>query len=235
MHAESLLQGVHRIDEQGQQLLALRTFSGPEPSQRVDTVMTTLVDLAELLRASAPFPPRVERTLPAPTEAECLPDGGCSERTVERQSPDENALVRRLIERSYEQGPMTVDQLDPDTVDRVAAAERLATVDSWVIVPLSATAPYAHNWEPVVGVLLDRLDGIGDAFGQLARRARTGATAGPFVAGCEAVVEMLETLVAVVQRADANSRYVRHRTDHRQDELLSTIEDATTQLRSDNA
>ena len=235
MRADSLLQGVRRIDHQGERLLGLRTFSGAEPSRRIEVTMTTLVDLAELLRASAPFPRRIEGDLAAWTESEYCPDGGLSETVVGQQSSDEDGLVRRLIERSYEQGPLTVDRLAPETVDRVAVADRLATVDSWVIVPLSATTPYAHNWWPVVAVLLDRLDEIVAGFRRLARRATTESAGGPFAAGCEVIVDMLETLLAVVRRADANSRYVRHRTDHRQDELFSTIEAATTQLRSDNA
>ncbi|NGM68960.1 hypothetical protein G6M89_08030 [Natronolimnobius sp. AArcel1] len=236
MRADSLLQGIRRIDRQGEQLLSLRTFSGVELGHRIDATMDALVDLAELLRAGAPFPPRVELVSNA--------GGGRSSRTnvtnpnCTDADRDEFPLVRRVLETSYERGGATTDQLDPGIANRVVTDERFETVDSWVLVPLSGAEPYASNWRPVIETLSARLDRIVEDFRRIVRRVRAAETDRLLINGCEAVVEMLETLLLVVQRADADSRYVRNRTDQRQGELLSTIEQATTQLQpqsNDNA
>ncbi|ELY65905.1 hypothetical protein [Natrinema versiforme] len=240
MRADSLLQGVRRVDEQGERLLSVRTFSGSEPALWVDTAMAALVDLAELLRAGAPFPPRLETEIETETSdragRDCLPDGGSGRTaTGSGESPaDRDDLVRLVLETGYERGSTPIGDLSPAVADRVAAADRLETVDSRVIVPLSATAPYARNWRPLIETLLERLEGVREDFERIVRRVQAGDVDGPLATGCEAIARMLETLSLVVRRADADTRYVRDRADHRQDELLSTIEDATTQLRSDD-
>lgn len=239
MRADSLLQGVRRVDEQGAQLLAVRTFSGSEPAVRVDIAMAALVDLAELLRAGAPFPPRLETE----TESEAddragrdyRPDGGAELETENGDGPaEQDELVRLILETGYERGSTPIEDFEPAVADRVAAADRLETVDSRVIVPLAGTAPYARNWTPLIETLLARLEGVREDFGRIVRRVRADDVDGPLATGCEAIAQMLETLSLVVRRADADTRYVRDRADQRQDELLSTIEDATTQLRSDD-
>lgn len=227
MRADSLLGGVRRIDEQGERLLSLRTFSGPEPARRVEIATDALLDLAELLRAGAPFPPRLEPDAAART-VDARPDGGSS-----ADGPHGDALVRRVLEAGYERGATTVEEFDDGTADRIAAADRLETAGSRVIVPLSRTAPHAFNWRPVIEALLERLEGIRSTFGRVRDRVRAAGIDRPFAAGCEAIVAMLESLSLVIERADAGVRYVRDRTDQRQDELLSTIADATTQLRGD--
>lgn len=226
MRADSLLYGVHRVDEQGDRLLAMRTFSGPEPLRCVDVALDALVDLAELLRAAAPFPPCVEGRAGGPSETgDPRTDGG---------TKTSDALVASVLDTGYEHGSVTLRGLDAAVADRVTADERLMTIGSHVVVPLSATGPYARNWPTVIEALLARLDGVREDFERVARRVDASGTGGALAAGCRAVVEMLGVLVGVVQRADADTRYVRDRTDHSQRELLSTIETATTQLRSDN-
>ncbi|OLZ42564.1 hypothetical protein A6E15_17055 [Natrinema saccharevitans] len=232
MRGDSLLGGVRRVDEQGSRLLSLRTFSGPEPARRVEIAMDALLDLAELLRAGAPFPPRLEPDAAART-ADARPDGGSRVGGTNGDEDCEDALVRRVLAAGYERGATTVEGFDDATADRIAAANRLETVDSRVIVPLSRTAPHAFNWRPVIEALLDRLEGVRSAFGRVRDRVRAAGIDRPFAAGCEAIVAMLESLSLVVERADAGGRYVRDRTDQRQGELLSTIADATTQLRGD--
>lgn len=227
MRGDSLLGGVRRIDEQGERLLSLRTLSGPEPARRVEIATDALLDLAELLRAGAPFPPRLEPDATA-GPADARPDGGSP-----ADGPNGDALVRRVLEAGYERGATTVAGFDDETADRIAAADRLETADSRVIVPLSRTAPYAFNWRPVIEALLERIEGVRSAFGRVRDRVRTAGIDRPFAAGCEAIVAMLESLSLVLERADAGVRYVRDRTDQRQGELLATIEDATTQLRGD--
>ncbi|MGQ3413020.1 hypothetical protein ACT4ML_12250 [Natrinema sp. LN54] len=241
MRADSLLQGVRRVDEQGERLLSVRTFSGSEPALWVDIAMAALVDLAELLRAGAPFPPRLETETEAEAGdragRECRPDGGSEPATGTEGKPaerDEADIVRLVLETGYERGSTPIERLEPAVADRVAAADRLETVDSRVIVPLSTTAPYARNWRPLIETLLERLEGVREDFERIVRRVRAGDADGPLATGCEAIAQMLETLSLVVRRADADTRYVRDRADQRQDELLSTIEDATTQLRSDD-
>lgn len=238
MRADSLLQGVRRVDEQGERLLSVRTFSGSEPALWVDIAMAALVDLAELLRAGAPFPPRLETEAEAGDRAgrDYRPDGGSGETATgsEGGPADQDDLVRLVLETGYERGSTPIERLEPAVADRVAAADRLETVDSRVIVPLSTTAPYARNWRPLIETLLERLEGVREDFGRIVRRVRAGDADRPLATGCEAIAQMLETLSLVVRRADADTRYVRDRADHRQDELLSTIEDATTQLRSDD-
>jgi len=233
MYADSLLHGVRQIHQQGDQLLTLRTFSGPDPHHRVEITTSVLLDIAELLRANSPLPLDPVAHGNMPDEAEYLPDGGVHAHT-EADTSRGDCLVSQLIETSYEEGPPTVDGLDSETVDRVADADRLETVDSWVIVPLSATTPYAHNWRPLIEVVLDRLDSVLEDYRRVARRARSENSDRLVVDGLETVVEMLEVLSSVIQRADATSRYVRTRTDHRQDELLSKVADTTTQLWSDD-
>ncbi|QCS41028.1 hypothetical protein [Natrinema versiforme] len=240
MRADSLLQGVRRVDEQGERLLSVRTFSGSEPALWVDIAMAALVDLAELLRAGAPFPPRLETEIEAEAGdragRDCLPDGGSDRTATESEDgpEDRDDLVRLVLETGYERGSTPIERLEPAVADRVAAAERLETVDSRVIVPLSPAAPYARNWRPLIETLLERLEGVREDFERIVRRVRAGDADGPLATGCEAITQMLETLSLVVRRADADARYVRDRADHQQDELLSTIEDATTQLRSDD-
>lgn len=226
MRADSLLYGVRRVDEQGDRLLSMRTFSGPEPLRCVDIALAALVDIAELLRAAAPFPPRAEaRSVDGSGPADRRTDGGPT-------AVDET--IASVLAASYERGSATVGQLDAAAADGIAGDARLETVDSRVVVPLAATGPHARNWSPVIEALLARLDGVLEDFERVARRAEASATDGPLAAGSRTVVEMLGTLVRVVRRADADTRYVRDRTDHSQRELLSTIEAATTQLRSNN-
>ncbi|SER37342.1 hypothetical protein [Natrinema salaciae] len=235
MRADSLLQGVRRVDEQGERLLSVRTFSGPDPAWWVDVAMAALVDLAELLRAGAPFPPRLEAEAGARSvELEYRPDGGTREAGAEIDPQERDDVVRRVLEAGYERGETTIERLEPDVADRVAADDRFETVGSRVFVPLSATAPYARNWRPLVRTVLDHLEDVLADFRRIVSRVRAAGAARPLTIGCESIVEMLETLSLVVRRADADSRYVRDRTDHRQGELLATIEDATTQLRSDD-
>lgn len=252
MHAGSLLRSVRRIDDRGERLLSLRTFSGDDPARHVDVAMATLVDLAELLRTGAPFPPRLDALEGRDGDrgtAAYRPDGGSSESATagdpDREA-DADALVRRVLATSYERGAAPVDRLESPDRDRVADDDRFETVDSWVIVPLSGAAPYARNWRPVLEALEQRIEGVLEDFRRIERRVRAagsagGATTGAedadpglLAAGCAAIVEMLETLALVVRRAESDARYVRRRTDHRQDELLATIETATTQLRSDD-
>ncbi len=227
MRGDSLLGGVRRIDEQGERLLSLRTLSGPEPARRVEIATDALLDLAELLRAGAPFPPRLE------SDAAARPDGGSPADGTRDDAVRGDALVRRVLEAGYERGAATVGGFDDATADRIAAADRLETADSRVIVPLSRTAPYAFNWRPTIEALLERLEGIRSGFERIRDRVRAAGIDRPFAAGCEAIVAMLESLSLVIERADAGVRYVRDRTDQRQGELLATIEDATTQLRGD--
>ncbi|MFC4540395.1 hypothetical protein ACFO5R_00395 [Halosolutus amylolyticus] len=235
MRADSLLQGIRRVDEQGKRLLAVRTFSDPNPAWRVDVAMATLVDVAELLRAGAPFPPRlVEETCARPVKFEFQPDGGTRKTGTGIDSQKRDDLVRRVLEVGYERGQATIERLEPDVADRVAADDRFETVDSRVFVPLSASAPYARNWRPLIRTALERLEDVLDDFRRIVSRVQASGAAGALTIGCESIVEMLETLSIVVRRADADTRYVRDRTDHRQGELLSTIEDATTQIRSDD-
>lgn len=231
MRGDSLLGGVRRIDEQGERLLSLRTLSGPEPARRVEIATDALLDLAELLRAGAPFPPRVEAE--ATPAADARPDGGAPSTEPRRAAERGDALVRRVLEAGYERGATTVEGFDDATADRIAAADRLETAGSRVIVPLSRTAPYALNWRPVIEALLERLEGVRSEFERVRDRVRAAGIDRPFAAGCEAIVGMLESLSLVLERADAGVRYVRDRTDQRQGELLATIEDATTQLRGD--
>ncbi|WP_200531156.1 hypothetical protein [Halorubrum sp. LN27] len=226
MRADSLLYGVRRVDEQGDRLLSMRTFSGPEPLRCVDVALDALVDIAELLRAAAPFPPRVEaRGGDGPTAVGPRTDGGPG-------AVDE--AVAGVLAASYNRGSAALDRLDPAVADRVGDDERFETVDSRVLVPLSSSGPHARNWPPVIEALLDRLDGVREDFERVARRVEASAVGGTLASGCRAVAEMLGTLAGVVRRADADTRYVRDRTDHSQRELLSTIETATTQLRSDD-
>ena len=240
MRADSLLQGVRRIDEQGDRLLAVRTFSDTDPARRIDETIDALLDLAELLRAGAPFPPRIEGD---PSRSggrdergslEYRPDSGFQDGSVTDTHSRRDGLVRRVLETSYERGAASIELFDPETVDRVTTDDRLETVDSWVIVPLSSIAPYADNWHPVIETLLEHLDGILEDFRRLERRVRVAESDRTLRAGCGTIVEMLETLVFVIRRAVADSRYVHRRTDQRQAELLSTIERATTQLGSDH-
>ncbi|WP_128903755.1 hypothetical protein [Halorubrum amylolyticum] len=231
MRADSLLYGLRRVDEQGTRLLAMRTLSGPEPLRRVDVAIDALVDLAELLRAAAPFPPRVEAR---GDDADGPRGGGADGPRTDGGTRASDALVASVLDASYERGSAALDRLDSAVVDGLGGDERFETVDSRVVVPLSTTGPYARNWAPVIEALLARLDGVREDFERVARRVAASGTDGALATGCRAVVEMLGTLARVVRRADADARYVRDRTDHSQRELLSTIETATTQLRSDN-
>lgn len=224
MRAESLLHGVRRIDDQGETLLSLRTYSGSEPARRIDIAMDALLDIAELLRAGAPFPPRVD----ASATGEYRPDGGTD--PIER----DDDLVGHVLETSYECGGTTIERLGAEAADRVATHDRFETVGTWVIVPLGSAPPYARNWRPVIETLLAQLDSVLDDFDRIVRRIDASGNEGPLATGCRDVVEMLETIRRVVRRADADTRYVRGRTHQRQNRLLSTIETATTQLRSDD-
>ncbi|WP_256393083.1 hypothetical protein [Natronoarchaeum rubrum] len=228
MRANSLLQGVRRVDQQGAALLSLRTFSGAGPTWRIDVAMSALVDIAELLRAAAPFPPH-QRSATAIDDYRS--DGG---EVVDEAAVRRDDLVPAVLDASYERGGATVESLEPDVAEQVEASRRLRTVDSWIFVPLSPSGPYARNWKPVLETLLARLDDVLDDFRRIVGRVRADDSDAALTSGCDAIVEMVETLVRILRQADAGTRYVRERTDHRQGELLSAIERTTTQLRSDD-
>lgn len=252
MYASSLLQGIRHVDEQGDRLLSLRTLSGVEPSERLDAAIGTLLDLAELFRSSAPFPPRVERET-EPTVGADSPgvptnrnrSGETEDDDTRRTAPTD--LVRRVLELEYEHGAVTVEQLPAPFEDLVPELDRFETVQSYVFVPLASVGPHARNWPPTIAAILETADDVLADFRRLSRRVRadvrrsaTGhrAPAGrsrALVSGCETVVDMLETLLGVVRRADADARYVRTRTDHDQRDLLTTVVDATSQLRGDDS
>lgn len=221
MWAGSLLCGLRRVDEQREKLLGIRTFSGRKSLQRIEIVLDTLVDIAELLRAAAPFPPRADIDPSA-------------ENSGETRTDVSDAQVMDVLDTSYEFGSARLDRFEPVVADRITSNDRFKTVNSWVIVPLSATGPHAHNWAPVITALLARLDDLCRDFDRIVGRVTAGESDETLVAGCRTITEMLETLHRVVQRADASTRYVRSRTTHNGHKLLSTVEKTVTLLEGNN-
>lgn len=221
MWAASLLCGLRRVDEQGEKLLRIRAFSGGEPLHRIKIALDTLGDLAELLRAAAPFPPRVDID-------------ASSENSTDDRTAVSDAQLMDVLDTSYEFGSARLDRVESVIADRITGDERVKTVGSWVIVPLSATGPHARNWAPVIKTLLTRLSDVCRDFDRIMGRIEAGEREGVLVSGCRTVKTMLETLLRVVQRADASTRYVHNRTSHDGQELLSTAEKAVTLLRRDN-
>ncbi len=221
MWAGSLLCGLRRVDEQREKLLEIRSFSGREPLRRIEIALDTLVDLAELLRAAAPFPPRPEINISAENPAEIRTDAG-------------DAQVMDVLDTSYEFGSARLDRFGSAVADKITRNERLKTVGSWVIVPLSTTGLHARNWAPVITALSVRVDDLCRDFDRIVGRVSAGESGETLVTGCRSIKEMLETLHRVIQRADASTRYVRSRTTHNGGRLLSTVKKAVTLLERNN-
>lgn len=208
MYAISLLGSIRRIERRAAELLEMRTYVPTETEPKLSETVGTLVDIAELLRAAAHFP------------------------LVQHTKETERAVAGLLWTRyrRLSAGPDDLDEKLLETARREAGVE---TGESWFVVPLGESEAGAKNWQPVFGVIRDRVHGIIEDFRRIGRRLRSSDSAWRLVDLCDYVVEMLDTLMYTLGRITATKGYVTYRTDQEQEELLEAIDRQTIAFRSD--
>lgn len=213
MFACSLVGAVRAVEAHADALHAMRVLRGREAvERRTAAVRATCSDVAALLGAAAPFPP-----------ADL--DVGDRREAVER-------AVVRVLRSVYDDGVARLDDLDDATAATAERSPRLAVSGGTVLVPLAREGRRAHNWASVVAVLLEKLDGVLDAFRSVAGRLRS--TAGPARTTCDSAVAMLETLADVLRRARGEHRLVTHEVDGPWDDQAEFAEWTITRLDGDN-
>ncbi|MCQ4332339.1 hypothetical protein KM295_02315 [Natronomonas sp. F2-12] len=205
MYAVSLLGSVRRIEVHGVQLLEMRTFPSTEAEARLSETLTTLVDIAELLRCNAPFP-------------------------LDRHTERGEAAVIELLGRRYEEPSAPPEAFEAENVEAVREEAAVETGDSWLLVPLGTDGASARNWQPVFDLLQRQVARLAGDFDRISERMRAGGSEGHLGETCECIVEMLEVLEYTLGRIKATSGYVSYRTEHDQGELLEAIERKTTAL-----
>lgn len=130
MYAGSFLGGVRDVERRIDEILATTTLVGESLAWRhAIAVRATLLDLAELLEASAPIP-------------------------IDADTGDRS--IRPVLDARYRLGPCSPARLNeclPDgeaTVERLSADDRIEVVDSWVMIPLNRAT---RNWPAVISLL----------------------------------------------------------------------------------
>lgn len=199
MYAISLLGTVNSVERRGGQLLEMRTFDPTETDTLLSETATSLIDLAELLRVSTPFP-------------------------LDRHDRRAEAAVGRILEEQYSLLSVLPEEFDDETLE---IAERSAGVefgDSWVLVPLDGSDSHGRNWGSVLRVIRSRVAEILSDFKRVLHRLRASDSEQELRATCDCVLEMLESLEYALDRIVATAGYVTHRTDHDQTELLDALE-----------
>lgn len=208
MHAVSLLGSLRQIEINGKRLLEMRTFSRTETESRLSKTFSTLMDIAELLWASTPFP---------------LTQHG---RRVEM-------AILELLRGRYRELSADATEFDEETIDIARREAEIEVGDSWLVIPLGESDARGKNWQPVFDFTRSRVGDIIDDFERITERIRTSADTRQLVETCEDIVEMLDVLEYTIGRITATKGYVTYRTEHSQGELLDAIEKKTTALRGD--
>lgn len=190
MYAGSLLGGTQDVERRTEELLSATTLAGESDTWRhAVAVRAVLLDLAELLRANAPIPigadegdERFRVVLDA-----LYRSGGCSSDRLRERLPDGG-----------------------DTLDELAAADRVAVVDSWVVVPLEAVP---ENWPAVISFLWARFDGIASDVRRIRDRllADGASEDAPLVRTWSGLVGMIEVMVELLGRLSNYGRYIDER------------------------
>lgn len=199
MYAISLLGTVGSIERRGRQLLEMRTFNPAETDTLLSEVATALIDLAELLRVSAPFP-------------------------LVRHDEKTEAVVHQLLEGQYDQSPMSSDELNDETLSVVKRAAGVEFEDSWLLIPLDVSGRHGENWDSVLRLMQSRVSEILRDFKRILQRLRASDSERWLGEACDCVLEMLESLEDALHQIVATAGYVTDRTDHDQKELLEVVE-----------
>lgn len=199
MYAISLLGTVGSIEQRGRQLLEMRTFDPAETDTLLSEVATALIDLAELLRVSAPFP-------------------------LVRHDEQTETVMQQILESQYDRSPMSPDELNDETLAVAREAAGVDVDDSRLWVPLDARERHGENWGSVLRLMQSRVSGVLRDFERILQRLRASDAERWLSEACDCVLEMLESLEDALHRIVATAGYITDRTDHGQKELLEVVE-----------
>ncbi|MBX0325229.1 hypothetical protein EGH21_19570 [Halomicroarcula sp. F13] len=133
MQAQSLVVGARALDRRADALLAKQRLEPTSTRRQGLAQLSTLSTLNALIAAGTPLP------VPGTTDSE-------------------NGLVRRLLERLYADGDLSLAALDESLCNRAAQIDRVTTAGPILIIPLGLEGTARHNWRPVFRLLIDRLD-----------------------------------------------------------------------------
>ncbi|WP_324664320.1 hypothetical protein [Haloarcula sediminis] len=208
MYAVSLVGTVARVDAGARELLERRSFAEGTPTATFRDAQLMLCEVAELLDSHRPF-------------------------RLERHEDRVGAAVRHVVEAVYERGQVRQTAVDSEAVSVARQGAGLVERDGWLFLPLGRAEPICRNWRSVFEVLSDRLEGISDRYGQLARRLRNSEGAASHRRACDTVREMLDVLRSSLERLTTVRDYVSIRTDHDQTELLETAKRQMTAFSGD--
>ena len=208
MYAISLLGTVGSIERRGERLLEMRTFDPAETDTLLSETAETLIDLAELLRVSAPFP-------------------------LARHGNRAERALQLVLKGQYDRSSVRPDELEGETVEIAERAAGVESIGSWLFVPLDGGARCDGNWGSVLRLIRGRIGDILSDFEQILQRLRTSGSERRLGKACDCVLEMLESLEYALDRIVATAGYVTHRTDHDHRELLDAVERKTAALTGD--
>lgn len=199
MYAISLLGTVSSLERRGGQLLEMRTFDPTETETLLSETTATLIDLAELLRVSAPFP-------------------------LDRHDRRTETAVVRILEKQYRLLSVLPEEFGAETLEIAERSAGVEVGDAWVLVPLDGSDSYGRNWGSVLRLIQSRVEEILADFERVLQRLQASDSEQELRAACDGVLEMLESLEYALDRIVATAGYVTHRTDHDQTELLDVVE-----------
>lgn len=208
MYAMSLLGSVRHVERHGAQLLELQTITGRETEARLLDAMEALVDLAELLRATAPFP------------------------LAQHGQRVEN-VVSRFLQAQYEQPSPSPEAIDDACLETGRAEAAITTGESWFVVPLGSRGPRAKNWGPLLDLVQRQTSELLEMYERVAGRIKSAGASQRLVDACHTVIEMIDTLATAVGQIVATTGYVTYRADDDGSSLLDAIKQKTAAFTGD--
>jgi hypothetical protein len=188
MQAQSLLGSARLVDRRLDDLLSAALLAD-DPAAWNDAVVVreALTDVAEQLRASAPFPTGGD---PASGEEAFVGLLGVIAESG-RPTPEEVASTIEGGERA---------------LDRLRETGRIEVADSRVVVPLGRD-PAGSNWWALLEYLRNSVADLATKASRVRGRVVVDDAGASLVAAWDSVVERLDALEAVLDETTANGRY----------------------------
>lgn len=188
MQAQSLLESTRTIDARLDDLLSVNLLAGSSVAwTHAAVIRATLGDVAEQLRASAPFPSSSDST----REDEAFLD-----------------LLGALAESEDPTPECVAELLDggQQTIDRLRDADRVEIRASTLVVPLDGD-PSGCNWWSLLKYLHESVGQLAAKAGRLRSRIVVDGTDNLLVTAWDSVAERLNVLGGVLDETIANGRY----------------------------
>ncbi|UPW02276.1 hypothetical protein M0R88_09340 [Halorussus gelatinilyticus] len=188
MQAQSLLGSARALDRRLDDLLSATVLAGdPAAWDDAAVVRTTLTDVAEQLRAGAPFPTGGD---PAPRDEAFV------------------GLLAALDERDRPTPERVAAALDGGerALDRLRETGRVEVAGSRVVVPLGRD-PAGSNWWALLEYLRDSVADLAGKASRVRGRVVVDGADAALVAAWDSVVERLDALETVLDETTANGRY----------------------------